>query len=157
VVDLEEPRAPAIVQTVENVQGAGYFYEKGAALNGDRLAVLTRSGVSVFDVGNQDDPRLIGQIAARDGRAVALADAWLFVIAAGERERQSVHAYRLDSPALSEPDAIFAPPSSATAMEVRGERLVVVTEQSGIYWVRPDVPAALELKVWLPAAFDQGR
>jgi hypothetical protein len=107
------------------------------ALNENRLAVVVTDGVRLFDVSDPLDPRDVGLVPAQGVRKVALAPSWLYALVDTDRRAGVVYAYSLVD-VDAEPAAQFVPPSKGVTLETWGERVVVATDASGLYWLGVD-------------------
>jgi hypothetical protein len=153
VIDLTRPDAPRLVTTVAGVAGRHSLYDRSVVLIGTRLAVVTEAGIRLFDVSAPDAPRDAGALTLPDVIKVALSDTWLFAVTRDAARVDTVLAYALE-PLAAAPAARFVVPGAVAAVTVQAGALVVATDDSGLYWLRPDRAEPLRgvgPPIWLPA------
>jgi hypothetical protein len=153
IVDISSPGAPVeLARSSFNGGLADAFAGNGVALGGVRMAVRTRTGVQLFDVSDPHTPLDIGRIPAVQVTKLAMSDQLLAVAKEDSQQRIFVSVYDLDHP-LDGPLAQRQFPDQIVDVLFQEGRLVVVTGQSGVYWLSPEestVGEGIPSQVWLP-------
>ena len=136
VVDVSVPATADVVRRVPGVEVLR-GYGRRMDLRDRTLAIATTSGLRIFDLSEPAAPVEVGSVPVDGIDEIALGQDWLYALFDEDVREGKVLAYPLSSLG-TRPPARLELPSKAQTMAVQGDRLVVVTEASGLYWLKAE-------------------
>lgn len=140
VVDVADASQPTLVRSMTDVAvPSSPFDRQRISLGGNHLAVAITGGLRVFDVANAVMPRAIGDVAINDLQAVAVSPSLIFAVSPQANDTSHVAAYAVGDVG-GRPVFEVQLPSPVRSLTTQGDVLVVITEDTGIYWLSADTP-----------------